>query len=266
MNKTSRFIFGVIVTVCLLVIFVISMTNNNKSQKVVDEIVKNVLKSEDNILLFVGASECEKCMYEAKEFALLHEMYDLAYYYMDLDDIKVTSKKNKILTDLGFDLNAGVQLPSLAVYKDGKMIDSLAGVRGLDTLTKFLSENNVLESNELPVKFHDIVSYNSMMEKKEKKVFLVSTYNNAEAISFQNIIIGLAKKNGFEVNMLYLDDITQDEYDIIYNSNKFFRDYVVDVTTLVIFDENNNVLAHSLKKMTEEEYIEIFKNASIINN
>lgn len=266
MNKIYKYVFGCTIAICLVIIFILGITDSGKSQKVVDGIVENVLESSENILLFVGSSECEKCKYQAKEFSILHDMYELGYYYLDLDDIKITSKKNKILTDLGFNINSGVELPSLAVYKDGKMIDSISGLNGLDDITVFLNKNGIAEINDFPFTFHDISSYQNLMEKKEKKIFVVSTYSNDEAIEFQSIIASIASEYKLNINILYLDDITQDEYNIVYNSNKFFQDYVVDITTIVIFDENNNVLGYSLDVLTKEEYIDILKNASIINN
>ena len=264
MEKIKKFVFPIILLTFACVIAIIGIIQNNKTLKIIESIKNYVLESEENIMLYIGSSSCEACKYEIGQFSILLNEFNFEYYYIDLDEIKKTSFKNRILTELDLDIKNGVDLPSLIVYKDGKIVDKLTGLSNADSIFNFLNKNGIIKDEKLPVNYLDFSGYKSHIEKSGIKILAFVEMASFDGVDFQTKLWEIASDSNIEIDFLVLDELADSEREVIINSNELFSETFFDEPVLIVND-GNKLVDYVTGNQESDVYLEFFKNLDIIN-
>ena len=264
MEKVHKIVFASLVVILLGVIIFVGVITNNKRTENVKYIVETVLSSKENVMLYLGSGKCTHCKYQAEEMSNLLSRYKFKYYYVDIDEVSNTNTKNDILTKLGLDIYNGVTFPALLVYNNGKLIDELSDVQGIDSIYDFITKNGILVTEEkLPLKFINYEKYTNLINNGKTNIVALTSYKMDEGVSFQTQLFELYDKYNLEFNVLYLDDITDNEYELLKESLDMFDGDVYIPTLIVVKDKD--VLGFTNTPTETDNYIDFLKNINIIN-
>lgn len=265
MKSSSKIFILIVVALFIMGIVVYGANKQFADNEVIESIKEELLNAEENTLLYLGSKSCEACDVQAGLFSLLLRQYNLQYYYIDLDELVSNSKKDKLLTDLNLvPIDGNVELPTLAVYNEGRVIDKLEKVNNIDVLFDFLVDNKIIESeSKLPLNYLDLSTYSDYLARDGIKILAVTSLGSEYNISFQSALWEFASNNDVTIDVITLDDLSSSELEMFIDSSDFFKSDIFETPILVI-SNGNNITNYVKEIVTASEYVDIFKNLGII--
>lgn len=259
MNKTEKIAFGIIIALAVLSIFLINFTKGNKEYKVIESIIDEVTNSEGVRMVYLASSDCEECELQKYQMKNLIQNYGLDYYYINLDELS-NYKINSIYKKL--DLEVSKDVPTIAIYNNGKLTTSLTGITGINRLHSMLVDETILDENELSLNYLTINSYVDKM-KTDKLVLALGNYRNVDSNSFEEILWHIVSEYGVEINFIYLSDLTESEGKLFESKIINFDDYNLKIPSLLII-ENQKIIDNKIELTEETDYVEFLKENGII--
>lgn len=262
MNKANKYLFITIIIVCSLIIISLYVTKKTTSYKEAEKVIDEVLKSEGYQLLYIGSKECEACSKELPQIESLIKNYNFGMYYIDLDNLS-DSKVSKIISKLKI-YTTKFNVPSLAVFKDGKYVDILSGLKSSDAIFDFLQKNSIInEEASMYINYLDLDSYNDLIASNENQIIALGSFFNDESNETQVALWKVAKENNIKINYLMLPNLTEEEGSKFESSLDYFENNDVGIPMILIV-RNKEVIASSLENFDEEGYIEFFKENGLM--
>ena len=266
MNKKSNYVFLVIIILLVGGIFTYSLYKNNKNMKVINNIVKTVLNSEDEIMLYIGSSNCDACDIQSYSTSLLLSYYKFNYMYIDFNEISTRSKKLKLLSDLSLDDEESFTTPTIAIYKNGKIVDKLTGVNSTNKLFDLLNDNNIIKEDKLKANYLSLSSFINKLESNNKSVVVVSSSVEKNSINLEGILWKIASDYNAEINFLMVNEFSNEELETFESKLDYYRtseNGLISPELLII--ENGNIIDSLSNTSSEDEYVDFLKENGIIS-
>lgn len=211
MSKKSKIFFLTLVIISAIVLLIVGLYKENEKLKSIDDMVQNILASEEPVVLYLSSSQCENCKITTNQIGMMLNYYDFDFYYLDIVEISAKSDKNRILTDLGLDIYGGVTTPSLLIYKDGKLVDNIVDLSGVNKIYDFLIKNNILDSSTK--EFIEYLDSETIKTLEDDYVVALTSYTYGECYEFDKLIWNLEDRYDLNIKMLYAEDLDREEGD-----------------------------------------------------
>lgn len=261
MSKENKIFFGIFLVCSLLLILYLGVSNASKKQNIIDNIVDEVLASEDTAMLYIGSSKCEACAKQASQMALLMEDYEFDYYYIDMEEITTSKKQSQVVEKLKIDVTNGLITPSILIYKNGKIIDQLSNLNCANKIFNLLTKNQIIITDkELPINYLNYSSFNSMVDSNKKEALILGAVSYDDSNTADEIFWNIAKTYSLKLNYLMLDDLSQEEFDSFQNK---INHYIVNTPSIIII-ENGEVINEIANLQEEIDYIDFLQENGII--
>lgn len=139
-NKKILIIIGVISAIIALIVFGMIQTNAERN-KVINEF-NQAYESKTEKLVYLGRPGCSACVTFRPIFEKVINDHKLSFVDINTDTV-TTAQLEEIVTKIGLELER-FGTPTIAVVKDGKVVNSSVGVISEDALLEFLKNNNVI--------------------------------------------------------------------------------------------------------------------------
>ncbi|HPF82552.1 MAG TPA: thioredoxin family protein [Bacilli bacterium] len=259
MSKISKIIFLIIILLGIVMILTINSNKITKRYKNIEKIVENINNSTDLKMVYIASNNCDECKLQSYQLKMLIKEYNIEYYYIDLNKISEARSKN-IYEKL--DLEVVTKSPTIAIYKDSKLVDSLIGLTGTNKLYKLLENNNIIVNKKLPINYLNLSSYVDILNN-EKVIIGMGNYTSSYSNSFEEILFEINDEYDIDINFIYLNDLSESEGNLFESKINNFDEMNLKVPSLIIV-ENNEITDKIIGLSSKEEYVEFLKNNGII--
>ena len=258
-KKNLMIIFVLVIIIVVVALYAIKADKEAKEYAVINDIVKVALNSEGTNMIYIGGKNCENCDMQAYQMKMFLSEYKISYYYISIDSIS-DSKARKVLKDLGLDTS--IELPTIAIYKDGNISVSQSGLVGTNSLYNLFKNNNLIRDEKLKLNYLTITTY---VEKvaEDNVVLALGSMKSEKSIIFEEILWNLATENQLDINFLYTSNLNQSEGKLFESKISNFDDYELAVPSLIVV--NNGVIKDALIGLYDaEDYLDFLKENDII--
>lgn len=260
MNKIARYIFWIIVIICLSIIIFLSYQKDNEEYKIIDNIINEVLNSKETNVVYIAPSKCEECNLQTYQMKLLVDKYGLTYYYINLKNLS-SNHVRKIFSRLNLEKNT--DMPTIAVFKNNKLDNNLVGIGSIAKLFNMLNNYGILSHDKLPINYLNLTSYVEKI-KENRIVLAIGSYKDEYSIQVEEMLWNLASDYSIDINFIHLIDLTQIEGELFESKISNFADTEVIVPSVLLI-ENQSIIDKIDGVSEEEEYIEFFRKNGIID-
>jgi thiol-disulfide isomerase/thioredoxin len=211
MSKKSKIFFVIIIITLLLTLLIVGLNEDRKKLKKIDNIVDYILTSKEDLIVYLGASKCPNCEITTKQIGLLMKYYDFSPIYIDTSDITTDNDKNRIYSKLGLNVYEGVTTPSILFYKNGKIVDSIVDVSGIDVIFKKMKNNNIIKDEDLKVEYLNYNTLNQLIDEKDNYLIAITSYKYKLSLDFDAVIWYLENEYDLDIKMLYVEGLSDEE-------------------------------------------------------
>lgn len=259
MDKVNKIFYSIVILVGITIIGVIYFVNQNKEYKVINNIIDRVTSSSNNEVIYISSSNCDECDLQTYQFKLLVDDYNFKYYYINLDKIS-NFKRKKIFKKIGLENNNFI--PTVAIFKDGKLDSSLTGVTGINRLYRLLKDYGFLNDKKLPLNYLNITNYASKLEE-EKVILALGSYVVSESNQFEQVLWDINNTYDIDINFLYLADLSESDGKLFEQKIANINEFDMDIPALLII-ENGSIKNAIFGLKESEEYVEFLTENDII--
>ena len=262
-NKRMYTLFGVLVAIVLLIIACVN-GKNIKSANIVKE-VEALLNGSEAKAIYIMRDGCTYCNLNVNNMKSLVDEYSFDYYNVDTDDL-TEKDMNKIISILEID-EANFGTPYLTVVKEGKVLNSLNGLKSYKVLFNFIKDYKLIsEDSKLYLNYPTLSEYKELIKSGKKEVFILATSSCQYCLAEHPVLIDVAKETGAKINYLILDYMftSQEEYDEFMSSLDWFEENTNWGTPTTLIIKNKEVRSYLSGFREKEEIISYYKENGII--
>lgn len=259
MNKVGKFIFFGIVIVCSLLIIFLSFRKQDGEYKVIDNIINEVINSEEPKVVYINPSNCEECNYQTYQMKLLVKNSGLNYYYINLKSLS-KNKIKKVYSKLK--INDSKNLPTIAVYKDKKLDNSIVGITGINKLFNMLNDHNILNSDKPPINYLNLTTYVDKIEE-DNILLAIGSYKDNYSNQVEETLWDIAINYNIDINFIYLYDLTPTEGKLFESKIHNFNDTEVVIPSLLLI-RNHKIVDMVDGFKVESDYVEFLQRNGIM--
>lgn len=265
MNEESKrgYILIVIVLAIVISIIVSVILTVAKSASIIKE-VEGVMASNEAKAIYIMRDDCQYCELNKSNMESMKNEYSFEYYNVNTNNL--TKKDfNKLLEML--EINTQFGTPYLAVVKDGKMQDSLSGLKKYDVLFKFLKDNKLIAAeSKLYLNYPTYSEYKKLIASGEKQVFVLAQSTCSYCLAEHPVLIEIAKETGAKINYLYLDYMfnSEEEYNGFMASLDWYKANSNFGTPTTLIVKNSTVRSYLSGYRAKDELIEFYRENGII--
>ena len=261
MSKKSKIFFLTIVIIAIVVLLMVGLYKDNEDLKNIEIMVDDILAADEPVMLYLSSSKCDNCKITTNQIGMMMNYYDFDFYYLDIVEISAKSDKNRIFTELGLNIYEGVTTPSILIYKDGKLLDSIIDVSGVNKIYDVLTMNNIIPSTTK--EFIEYLDSNTIKELDDDYIVGLTSYTYGECYEFDKLIWELEEKYDLNIKMLYAEDLEREEGDAYLESISYPEIETMGFPTLYIVKDKKVVdVLEGIN--TLDDYIEFLQKNDII--
>lgn len=262
MSKYNKIVFLIIIVLLLVVMIIPSIKKKNERFKAIDEMIAQIVENEETTMLYINSSECKECNFQVSQMSLLISEYNLGYYYIDMDGVS-NSKKKDIYKKLGI---KDITIPSIQIYKEGKLEDELKGINSVKTIFDFIKENAIInKESELVINYINFDEYKKIIRSSEKTLILIGSFTDEYSNQAQTILWKLSKEKEITINYFILTDLTEKEGAEFEKTLDYYEENEVKIPDLLLV--SNSKVLHSMTGLgSKNEYIDFLIDNLIIED
>lgn len=262
MNKKNVVFFILVVAIALIGLLIVGLYKDNEDLKQVEAIVDYVLASEEPVMLYLSSTECENCEITTNQLGMMMDYYDFEFYYLDVVEISADSDKDRIFTKLGLDVYEGVTTPSILIYSNGKLIESIIDISGVNSIFDALVNQNIItKDTEAHIEYLNSTTIN---ELGKDYIMGLTSYTYGDCYEFDKIIWEIEEEYNLDIKMLYAEDLSEEEGDTYLEKIEYPNIDTMGFPTLYIV-KNGKVVDAFEGLNTFDDYIEFFQKNDIID-
>ena len=262
-SKRSFVLLGLTILVILAILFS-SILTNVRSHKILNG-VKELMESETAKAVYVTKDGCGYCELNKNNIKSLEDEYGFEYY--GVNTTKLTKKDLSALISLLELEEKDFGTPHLAIYKSGKVVASLSGLKPYNQTFNFLKENELIAKDaKLYLNYLNLDEYKKAINSDERQAIVLASSTCGHCANEHPELIKVAKETGAKINYVYLDYMfkTQEEYDEFLSSLSWFSDNSNFGTPTTLIVKNKTVKNYLVGYREADELIEFFTENGII--
>ena len=265
-NEESKrgYILLVMTVVAILSIVLSTVITNVRSHKIIEEVEK-LKNSSEAKAVYIMRDGCGYCELNKNNIASIKEEYNFEYY--NVNTTKLVKKDIDKLISILEITEDKFGTPHMAVFKDGKVVASLSGLKTYDITFNFLKENGLIATDsKLYLNYLDFKGYKKAISSSENQAIVLASSTCGHCANEHPELIKIAKETGAKINYAYLDYMfnSQEEYDEFLSSLKWFSENSNFGTPTTLIVKNKEVKSYLVGYRAQAEMTEFLKENGIV--
>lgn len=184
--------------------------SSKESIEILDKFYKK-MNSKKMGVIYYGSEKCSYCALQTPIMKQIKDDYNIDYLYIDASKLSTNNNK-EILEQLDIEGST----PTIAIVKDGEVLDVNVGyMDGSDTV-EFLKENKILKDDatykpEENLTFINYDDYKNLVSKDDTTVVVIGQTTCSHCIAAKPVLSRVAGNNNITINYLNLTELSEDE-------------------------------------------------------
>ena len=275
MEDKKNLIVGIlsgIAGVLLLVLFVFTMINQNKTDgKAIMNDFKQTFNSKERKVIYYASSECSYCELQTPVLETIAEDYDMDYLYIDVTKLS-EEQKDEITEKLEIESST----PTTVIVENGEVIDTKVGYTEGNEYVQFFIDGGVLPkdavySKEQYITSIDFDEYKNLISEG-LHVIVIGQTGCSHCTAIKPALNSVGKDYKIKINYLNLTNIEEDDQSKFFDSLKTIEyndpDFLEDGsfgTPLTLIVENGKVKSYLSGEKTISQLVREFKKQGLID-
>ena len=275
MEDKKNLIVGIlsgIAGVLLLVLFVFTMINQNKTDgKAIMNDFKQAFNSKERKVIYYASSECSYCELQTPVLETIAEDYDMDYLYIDVTKLS-EEQKDEITEELEIESST----PTTVIVENGEVIDTKVGYTEGKEYVQFFIDGGVLPkdavySKEQYITSIDFDEYKNLISEG-LHVIVIGQTGCSHCTAIKPALNSVGKDYKIKINYLNLTNIEEDDQSKFFDSLKTIEyndpDFLEDGsfgTPLTLIVENGKVKSYLSGEKTISQLVREFKKQGLID-
>ena len=275
MEDKKNLIVGIlsgIAGVLLLVLFVFTMINQNKTDgKAIMNDFKQAFNSKERKVIYYASSECSYCKLQTPVLETIAEDYDMDYLYIDVTKLS-EEQKDEITEKLEIESST----PTTVIVENGEVIDTKVGYTEGNEYVQFFIDGGVLPkdavySKEQYITSIDFDEYKNLISEG-LHVIVIGQTGCSHCTAIKPALNSVGKDYKIKINYLNLTNIEEDDQSKFFDSLKTIEyndpDFLEDGsfgTPLTLIVENGKVKSYLSGEKTISQLVREFKKQGLID-